>query len=519
MVDSIRHRPSDMAWETIRKEDPQYASLAVCWRQEEDRQRKVYVVEGLAPGERTLATNDRDVMTTCTAILERMIYAKINGVLVKRQSKPYQYYGEKLDVFKYKLIRAVGRSLAPYSPEEFVETYKGRKRTFYENALQDYVESQVSAFDARLRTFMKVEKVPFNKSPRGIQPRSAHYNIALGRYIKRMEVPIFKGMARVFKQRKVVFKGMNVNEMGEELKHLASKYKNPVFVGLDAARFDACVTSGLLRWEHSVYTNLCHDAILKRLLSYQLVNNGKAFCHDGVVKYKMDGGRGSGDMNTSLGNCIIMCALFFCWLLICKVNSSLANNGDDCLAVMEAEDLDRFRTGLPEYAKSLGFTLTTEEPVYNLEEAEFCQMRAIEVDEGQWRAVRNCDSAREKDTMSLVPLTDEVTARKWMYAVGECGLALCSGVPIMQEFYKAFMREGIPSKFKDNPTFQTSFVWNGRGMDSKEMPITSTSRASFSVAWGYTPDEQTALEEYYASWKFVYELNVNVISTIPVSIY
>nr|WKV34134.1 MAG: RNA-dependent RNA polymerase [Riboviria sp.] len=508
-----------MSWKTINREDPQYASLAVCWRQEEDRQRKVYVVEGLAPGERTLATNDRDVMTTCTAILERMIYAKINGVLVKRQCKSYHYYREKLDLFKYKLIRAVGRTIAPYSPEEFVETYKGRKRTLYENALEDYVESQISAFDARLRTFMKVEKVPFNKSPRGIQPRSPHYNIALGRYIKRMEKPIFKAIAKVFKQDIVVFKGMNVEEQGQAAAKISRKYKNPVYVGIDASRFDASVDKGLLEWEHTIYTNLNRDPILKRLLRYQTWNVGTAYCPDGVVRYKMSGGRGSGDMNTSLGNCIIMCAIVFMWMMQCAVRFDLMNNGDDCLCVMESEDLDQFRTGLPDYALSLGFRLTTEEPVYTLEEAEFCQMHAIEVEPDNWRFVRNSKTAREKDTMCLMPLTDEVTTRKWMYAVGECGLALCSGVPIMQEFYKAFMREGIDSSFKNAPYFQSSFIYTGRGMESKERIITDHARASYFVAWGITPDEQVAMEEYYMNWKFDFKLNDGDITTIPVTPY
>lgn len=332
-----------------------------------------------------------------------------------------------------------------------------------------------------------------------------------------MEKPIFKAIAKVFKQKCVVFKGMNVSEQGTLLSEMSQKYINPVFVGIDAARFDASVDAGLLEWEHTIYTNLNKDPILKRLLRYQTWNVGTAYCPDGIVRYKMSGGRGSGDMNTSLGNCIIMCGILYTWMKRTGVKCSLANNGDDCLLIMEAGDLDAFRTGLPEFAKNLGLTLTTEEPVYNLEQAEFCQMRAIEIEPGNWRFVRNLNSSREKDSMCLIPLEDEATTRKWMYAVGECGLALCSGVPVMQEFYKAFMRNGTPSNFKNAPYFQSSLTYNGKGMEAKEESITDACRASYFMAWGVTPDEQVALEDYYKNWKFEYRLNEGDISSITLS--
>lgn len=42
-----------------------------------------------------------------------------------------------------------------------------------------------------------------------------------------------------------------------------------------------------------------------------------------------------------------------------------------------------------------------------------------------------------------------------------------------------------------------------RGMIAKHVDVTPEARVSFFVAFGVTPDEQTALEEYYGQWKLV----------------
>ena len=46
-VPSVSHTPSEDTWEALRKEDPNYASLAVHWRLEAEKVRAVYVVGGI----------------------------------------------------------------------------------------------------------------------------------------------------------------------------------------------------------------------------------------------------------------------------------------------------------------------------------------------------------------------------------------------------------------------------------------------------------------------------------------
>lgn len=499
-VPSVSHSPSEETWEALKKEDPNYASLAVHWRLEAEKERAVYVVGGVAPDQRTLCTNAADVMTTCAAIAERMIYAKVSGKLLKRAGRSKEYYDGILGEFKKRVVKAAGRTFHPVTPQEFVESYTGRKRTLYANYLEDYLETGVLQMHATFRTFMKIEKVPTNKSPRTIQPRSPVYNIGLGRYLKHSEKPIFRAMARVYRQKYVVFKGLNAVDMATEMHNLWLEFTDPVAVGLDASRFDASVDVGLLEHEHSLYNMLFRDKELRRLLQMQLRNVGAAYCHDGIIRYTVTGGRGSGDMNTSLGNSYIMCALVWCWLSICGVRARLANNGDDCILIMERVDVPQFSDGFTDYAKSLGFTMVVEDPVDEFESIEFCQTHPV-WDGEKWRMVRNVDTAREKDSMCLFPLDTPGALGSWLYAVGECGMALTAGIPVFQEMYQAYMRNGKPSNMSEAVFMQSGSRQLSRGMDPSYREVTAEARVSFFIAFGMTPDEQVALEEHYKCWR------------------
>lgn len=499
----------------ISNEDVKYASLAINWRLDNVKTRQVYVLEGIGAGDRTLCTNAADVMTTCAAILERMIYAK-RGLRLDRRNEDLQYkvVRDTLGSFKTHMRKYMRRHATPCTPEQFVDSYKGRKKTMYANNLGEYYDQGVKRFHSYYNTFMKVEKVPWNKSPRTIQPRHPVFNIGLGRYLKPLEKEVYKCIAKCFGQDYCVMKGLNMNEVGAEMKKLYDCYDEPVAVGIDASRFDASITTAMLKYEHSFYLDMYSgDSELARLLKMQLKSKGTARCDDGTVKYTVSGGRGSGDMNTALGNCLIMCSIIYCWSKVCGVNLKLANNGDDCVVFMEKRDLQRFSNGFVDYAKALDFYMEVEPPVYEFEEIEFCQAHPILVDNG-WRMVRNIDTAREKDSMCLFRLDSEKAVRKWLFAVGECGLSLCSGIPVMQAMYKAFMREGVASNFGAAPYMERGALFLAARMESKEMDVSDETRSSFFTAFDVTPDEQTALEAYYDNWSYEHVVRVKEIDII-----
>lgn len=75
-------------------------------------------------------------------------------------------------------------------------------------------EPPIRRSDAILKVFSKPEKLledKLRKAPRNISPRQPIYNMALGRYIKHLEKPLFKMLGEVAGHR-VVFKGVNALE-------------------------------------------------------------------------------------------------------------------------------------------------------------------------------------------------------------------------------------------------------------------------------------------------------------------
>jgi hypothetical protein len=168
---------------------------------------------------------------------------------------------------------------------------------------------------------------------------------------------------------------------------------------------------------------------------------------------------------------------------------------------MEEKDLHRFGEGLDEWFNDMGFVMTKEEPVNELYQIEFCQCKPVEGANGLIMC-RNFDKAREKDTMCLFDISNPTAAAKWMGAVGECGLSLTSGVPVFQEMYKAYMRHGVKSEVSKSVGWECGMTHMARGLHPKEAAVSDDARYSFYVAFGVTPDEQEALEEYYRSWSF-----------------
>lgn len=478
-----------------------HPQLKVTTSQTPCQDRSLYIVGGVGNSERSLKINNPDIRTLECALLERMYYCKVGGEFVSPPVPDPIVLKSRLRVFRNKLLRQIGRA-TKISPEQFVQMYRGRKRTIYEAAVAEYYDRGVLREHSVSAAFVKCEKVPEGKAPRCIQPRHPVYNVGLGCYLKHIEHRIYGAIGRVFGDKVTVVKGFNVQQVADLLVGKWESFDDPVAVGLDAKSFDMHVSKAMLEWEHSIYKAVHRSRMqLINIMAMQLVNKGVGRCADGKLRYKVDGRRFSGDMNTALGNCLIMCAMVYSYARERGVNIKLMNNGDDCQVFMERRDLQKFMLGLSEWFMDCGFRMTIEDPVYEIQQVEFCQMKPVQTSAG-WVMVRNLDKAREKDSMSIIPLSNERVLRKWMYAVGECGLALCGGVPIMQALYMNYMRQGEKSKLGDSVAMQSGARMLARGMDVKWQPITDKARLDVFTAWGYTPDEQIAMEEWYDSLQF-----------------
>lgn len=413
----------------------------------------------------------------------------------------------RLRGFRTALLGHVGVH-RPITRERFLDYYSGRRRMCYEQAVRSLEERPLTKADFGVKkAFVKAEKINFtakpDPAPRVIQPRDPRYNVEVGVYLRPLEHKIYEGIAGIFGG-PTVMKGYTAEGVAQHLRQMWDSFSDPVAVGLDASRFDQHVRTEMLRWEHSVYTS-CFQAVhskrLRWLLRGQLVNKGFLLALDGRIKYTVDGSRMSGDMNTALGNCLIMCGLVHTLLTERGIKARLANNGDDCVVIMERASVASFTRGLKEWFLEFGFNMKVEPTVDQFERIEFCQSHPV-WDGSTWLMVRNYNVAMSKDACCVVKDYGwGPDARRWLASVGECGLAMTGGIPVMQAYYEAFRRHGSESR-AIACVDESGMAMLARGMHREAREPTEEARISFFNAFGLLPSAQEALEVHLSTVQF-----------------
>lgn len=404
-------------------------------------------------------------------------------------------YEDILQDYRDAVVRKCPKQSGPLGHDEFVMLYDGPKRKRYEAAARNLVDRELKKEDWEITVFIKDETVcswtKADPAPRIISPRSAEYCLELGCYIKPIEHLLYKAIARVWGE-VTVAKGLNFNQRGTLIADKWNSFDDPVAVGLDASRFDQHVSVDALRWEHGFYKKLYPgDKKLSYLLEKQVVNSGRAYVDDSRIEYSVTGSRMSGDMNTALGNCIIMTGLVWGYLREKCITGKLINDGDDCVVFMDRRDLASFQDGLREWFKNKGFTMKVEDPVYTLEEIEFCQCHPVYNGE-QYTMCRNIHKALFTDTVHV--------GRNWREVVGiresvsVSGQIWAKGLPIYPVFYAALSTGAKCVVPKGSGTW-----WNAKGCNTGTSIITDDARLSFARAFGISPSEQRAIESLYAT--------------------
>lgn len=362
------------------------------------------------------------------------------------QDKPF-IHSKFLQPVWFGNLQSVGRRLASVvkvrkiTPEEFVESRPKGKYQLYTQALQELLDQRkLCPKDVHVNIFIKWELVASSdKDPRIISPRSPKYNILLGQYInKNNELAVYKGIDTLWGE-ETVFKHCTLPAMAAQIVRKWHSFSCPVAVGLDASRFDQHVSRQALNFEHSVYRFLFPgDSELNTLLRCQIVNycKGKGDIFD--FEYKATG-RMSGDMNTSVGNVILMTSVLLHWREILGLNFKLVNNGDDSVAIMDVSELPRFLDGFDLFFVAYGFNMVAEEPVYHVEHIEFCQMKPVQLDRG-WMMVRKPQSVF-KD-MIAISTRGVANYHNYLRDVGLCGLSLYADCPLVGTFYSVLSRQG-----------------------------------------------------------------------------
>lgn len=454
-------------------------------------QRVVRYLAGFGTGVR-FGVHNNNLTNLLRGVVERVLYVSADGAL-RRPPSPKAKVFYRLSSIAGRLVRAMPPTTV-VARQDYPGLYNGRKRGVYQRALESLSQRPLTRKDSYVSTFVKAEKINFSAkgdpAPRVIQPRSPRYNLEVGRYLKLFEPCLGRAFERVFGH-KVILKGLNADGVASAMYNNWQQFNSPAAVGLDASRFDQHVSVDALRFEHGVYNSVFKSPELRELLEWQLHNVGFGRVGDSLVRYKVDGCRMSGDINTGMGNCLIMSCIVIGYLESRGIKWRLANNGDDCVVFCERSDLPQL-AGIADWFLDFGFKLTQERPVFVLEEVEFCQAHPVLLSTG-WRMVRNPFTAMSKDCVSLLGWATEAEFETWRDAIGTCGRELTTGVPVWESFYRAVQvgsrRGGLEA------IYDSGLGYMARGVRAAR--ITPESRHSFWRAFGIDPDQQVALE---SSW-------------------
>jgi hypothetical protein len=453
-------------------------------------------------------------------VLERVFFVKRGGDFVRPYSPESTRHFNRTLKKQRVFMTTTSVKTTPVSWHEFAMMYEGRKREMNMRAANSLLLLPPRKRDANVACFGKADKTNLTAKPdpvqRIISPTDRRYLVALGRWLKPLEKPLLAQIDKMYNS-KTIMKGMNVIEMGSEFKRKWYRFTEPVAIGLDASRFDQHVSVDALKWEHNIYRSFfSRDQDLDELdmlLRWQLQVRGFGRTKDGYLKYRIDGTRTSGCINTSMGNVLLMASMVHAFIRAYSLDVEVANNGDDSVIIMERRTFEKMDFGnlVHDFFEKLGFDMKIEEPVYVFEQIKFCQLQPVMVDDIP-TMVREAPVSFAKDCISIKPLDNEGLVKKWLYTVGMGGMTLSEGVPLSQAFYQCFIRSselmkesrkkrrGKTSKFLSDPCMETGFYYLQKGLHYNGVRCPSgRTRVSYWKAFGITPEVQRHIEQYYDS--------------------
>lgn len=399
-----------------------------------------------------------------------------------------------------KMARMIGK-LQRWTKEDVVASYSGGKRKRYEVAYENLKTRGLQKSDARLSSFVKVEKWPgaqfTRKAPRLIQARQPEYNLELARYIKPYEERLYKlkgkGTRSSLPPSRCIAKGLSSIQRANLLLSKARRFNHPIFISIDANTFDASTAQEILEVEHSMYLyGFQNCRKLRRLLGWQIYNKG--FTVNGV-KYKCRGRRMSGDMNTACGNSAISLGLIFAFCRHLGIKWDCICDGDDLVLIVEHSDRFRVLNNIQVFYQQCGYTLTVDKYTDSIHDLKFCQQKLILTAQG-YRFVRDYAKVLSNCFSSHRHYRDDNCIRV-IKAVSQCEAVLARGVPILSKFFTTILRRSDVMKVGLANISQEGVYFHAQMEKTSEIdvPVTDEARVTFELAFGINIELQRYYEE------------------------
>ena len=257
-------------------------------------------------------------------------------------------------------LKEIKTSLEPLNLTDFLSDYTSSMYKRYYDAIH---KSRISVSN-KIEIFIKDEfYMDHSKPPRTIFARDYGFNAYYGRYTKPLE--------EIFMKHKSVAKGKNFVQRGQQFSNFYHEYAK--YAENDFSKFEGCQTPELLKdTELKIFLALypkCYHQEIKLLFKHKLQK--KIFSREGM-KADLIGCRGSGDMDTGLGNTIVN-------LIACKYNykrNKISGN-----QIVDGDDGVLFYNGISElkdYFHELGLDCKLVNRK-NSTEIEFCSGKFLKI--------------------------------------------------------------------------------------------------------------------------------------------
>lgn len=459
--------------------------------------------------DRPIFVYNNNLRVALEAVVKRIYFEKNeDGELIPIR-RPDPGCGSKLQIF-FDELRAKARSYAPLSRADFLAQVAPEKRKIYAVAVESLSHIPLNIKDARVELFPKVEKTMLKSEnpldvklnvypdPRGIQARPPRFHAEWGRFICAIESPIYKCIDSLFRT-PVIMKGKNKLQIAEAIATKWSRLRNARAVMLDASRFDQHVAVALMRWKHKVYREfLSLDWHMGRLFDWLASKQYKTYAKsqkydDGRFSYIVEGGLCSGDMDTSLTACLIVCALFFVFMHGRDLTWDFVDNGDDCVLFLEEQDL-HILGELPAFMAQFGFVYRVDGIVDRIQRIKFCQMHPIYDDHNsRWVMVRDPNNALAKDCMIAKHDLRQDQLESIYNSIAQCGIAMAGNMPLYWSFYPTLLRHyPRPGKVVERHYNREVFA---KGVATLVQEPTESMRHQFWLAFGLDCFRQKEVEE------------------------
>lgn len=396
--------------------------------------------------------------------------------------------GDIDDKYFKRLLKDNPVGLHPMTKWGVIQTYEGAWRSKYIAAKEKLDLHGWKDEYSIVNIFTKddLEMSTPEKAPRAIQYRDPCFMLMHGTYIKPIE-KWFYSLRDEYGTR-IVGKADGYT-IASDLMQKADAFADPVFLLLDASKFDSCVDSKWLRYTHRCYRRLFKTGLgfLHRLSALTLENRGRS---KRGIKYKTKGTRMSGDMDTGLGNSLIMWTLLKGFLDLVDVKGSIYVNGDDSVVVIERRDL--FKTTDMSYFHQMGFNMKYE-VAKDIDEVEFCQARLLETDYG-FTMARNPWRVIGKTGWSTTNYGKR-KARDHVHTLGLCERAASWGIPIASAVASAFLKATPGGKYRYlTPWLNNHYASMRKWWKTGEPRISIQTRVNFEMVWGIPVSEQHSIE-------------------------